>query len=429
MPNPRIAALSHAFDEVRSGIDTLEARAAGERRDLTDEEQTQSDTLYARAEELRGELEPLVTRERNLAATAGVLATLGLADGDNGRTVNRATTSAPAPAVKWTVEDAGRYFADYFRALDVDNPGGRTDRLADFCQRWGSRLDDFYRATGDGGFTRTVADQLTTDNAGILPVPILGPLLSFHDGLRPCMSSFTERPMPAAGKTFTRPRITQHVGVGEQTTEKTELTSQKMTIAAETVTKRTFGGVLNVSQQNIDWTDPAIMGILLTDFADVYASVTEGEACDALEALITTNTATWDATSVATILGSLTAAVVAGYTSAKRLPDTLWLSLDSWATLAALVNTNDEPVFPGLALGGTLEVSMVDGTPIGVKPVVAPQLATGTMILGVRALIESFEQRKGVLSAPNVALFGVDVAYAGYVAFYGRAEGFIGLTA
>jgi hypothetical protein len=435
MPNPRIAALSRQFDEVRAGIDTIEATAARDNRDLTDEEQAQSDTLYTRAEELRGELEPLVTRERNLQATAGVLSTLGLGDtGDRAR-AHPASSSAPGAPRKWTIHDAGRYFAEYFRAVDPDNPGGRSDRVADFVERWGGRLEDYYRAelgAGAGDLVRAVADQLTTDNAAILPTPILGPVIQFSDGRRPCFDSFTSRPMPAAGKTFTRPRVTQHVQVGEQTTEKTQLASRKMTLASETVSKRTFGGVLNISQQDIDWTDPSIMSLVLADFALEYAKETEGEACDALEALATASPVDveLDAPTVAGILGSLVAAATAVYGTAEIFPDTMWMSLDTWQVLAAMVDSFDRPVFPSL---GATAIDLTDlagmgGAPVGLRPVLAPKLASGKWIVGVRDLVESYEQRKGVLSAPNVALFGVDVAYAGYVAFYGRAEGFVPLT-
>lgn len=435
MPNPRIAALTRQFNDTSTGIATIEARAEAEHRDLTDEEQGQVDTLYTRAEELRGELTPLVERERNLQATAGVLAGLGLGDTASGRTIERAAPAAQLGKPRaWSIADAGAYLAEFFRAVDPDNPGGRADRVADFVQRWGGRLEEFHRAelgAGAGDFVRTVADQLTTDNAAILPTPILGPILQFADGRRPCFDSFTPRPMPASGKTFTRPRITQHTNVDEQTTEKTQLASRKMTLASETVTKRTFGGVLDISQQDIDWTDPAIMSLVLADFALMYAQITEGEACDALEALATASAVDveLDTPTAAGILGSLVAAAVAVYGTAKAFPDTMWLALDVWAVLAAMVDGDDRPLWPNLgAQPVDLSEGGMGGLPVGLRAVLAPQLATGTWIVGRRDLVESYEQRKGVISAPNVALFGVDVATAGYVAFYGRAEGFVPLA-
>ena len=51
--NPRLARLRDEFDRIRYGIDSLEQRAVTESRDLSDDEQSEVDALYTRADTLR----------------------------------------------------------------------------------------------------------------------------------------------------------------------------------------------------------------------------------------------------------------------------------------------------------------------------------------------------------------------------------------
>ena len=89
----------------------------------------------------------------------------------------------------------------------------------------------------------------------------------------------------------TRPKVTQHTNVAVQPTgEKNELVSQKMTIAKQTVTAETYGGYVNVSRQDIDWSTPAIMDIVIHDLAGKYGTVTEAALCAAAVAGATAGT-------------------------------------------------------------------------------------------------------------------------------------------
>ena len=60
--------------------------------------------------------------------------------------------------------------------------------------------------------------------------------------------------------------------------------------------------------------------------------------------------------------------------------------------------------------------------------VTGPQLSNDTRIIGCSDLVESYEVQKGLLSAQNITHLGLDIAYRGYVSFYGRREGFVKLT-
>jgi hypothetical protein len=150
---------------------------------------------------------------------------------------------------------------------------------------------------------------------------------------------------------------------------------------------------------------------------------TEGAACDALEASITTNTSGWTATNVATIVSSITTGVEAVYASSKRMPDTFWLDLGSALDLAAVLNTDNsvtaiEVIQKALSFVG-----------INLSFVVGPQLAADTRILGNKLRVEQYEQQLGLLSAEMPSQLKRQIAYAGYLAFHIRPESVVGLEA
>jgi hypothetical protein len=66
---------------------------------------------------------------------------------------------------------------------------------------------------------------------------------------------------------------------------------------------------------------------------------------------------------------------------------------------------------------GTQGAAGFGGNMFAVPRVVVPALPSGTCIVGVSTAYEVYEEVVGVLSAVEPSLFGVEVAYGGYVAF------------
>jgi HK97 family phage major capsid protein len=385
----RLDKLRNERAEVTQAMDAIEAGVSARGGDdLNDEEQGRYDALIARAEALDSDIAPLAEKANKLAAGAAVLAGLPAGSPPRPATIARAGTQAPRPS-------AGEWFAAYAAAQ-----GG--DAAAELI-------------------LRAVADQTTGDITGLLPKAIVGDLIKLADSRRPVFSSFRPMPMPDKGKTFERPTITQRVLVGEQVGEKTEAPSRKMTVGSTPVTKKTYAGVLDVSQQSIDWSEPALIQIVIQDFFDMYAEVSEGLACDALEIAAATTTP-YDDTSIGTVLASITTGMTAGYAAAKRLPDTMWLSLDSALTLAGSTNADDTITAISLIKRALADLGFT------MNFVVGPQLSAGKMILGSSDLIEQYEKQNGILQALNVPMLGLDIGYSAYLAFFAVAAGFRTLT-
>lgn len=384
---PRLTALRTQFTELRNGAELIQRTANAANRELTDAEKADADALLDRAEALRPDIERLAAQHESLAATSAILDRIGATA--PGQLLDR---TQPREAAKLT---AGEYFA----ALFAMQAGDTTE--AEFLDRTARYID---RAT-----------QTTADSLGLLPIPIIGDVIKLADSRRPVFLSMSQRPMPAQGRKFDRPRISQRAQVGEQAAELDVLSSRKMIVTFDEVTKRTVGGTLELSNQDIEWTDPAALDLLVTDFADLYAEFTESIACTALIALAAT-TSPYVPTTVATIVDSYVDGVVAAYNLSKRTPDTVWLDLASWATLASTTTASENRS----ALAVLRETLSELGTPV--RFVVGPQLGADTRIVGTSTLTEAYEKQNGLLRGLKVSNLAQEVAYSGYVAFYGRAE-------
>jgi hypothetical protein len=380
----RLDHLRSQFTEITNGINAIENSANG--ADLTDAQQADSDALFARAAILKPEIEIEAAKADSISATAAVLARI---QPSTRPSVVTRTADIEIPTI-------GEVMALHLRAQSGD-------------------------ADATAMLQRAVATQGTTDTAGLLPTFIVGPLVKFIDARRPVFGSFTSRPLPQGGKTFTRPRVTVTTSNAQQVNEFDQPSSTKMTIVGDTVTKNTYAGMLELSEQDIDWSDPAAMQIAIQDFVDQYAVTVEGAACSFL-ATTASASAAWTGTNIGTMVSSITSGVSAVYTSSKRQADTIWFDLDTYLTLAGTTNstTNVSAI--------TLIKQALSDAGMAFNIVVGPQLAASTRIVGCSSLVESYENIKGLVSLPDLTKLGVTMAYRGYEAFFGRAEGFVKLV-
>lgn len=292
--------------------------------------------------------------------------------------------------------DAGEYVSDVVRAMATG------DKEA------GDRIARYFRAA---------EHILTSDIPGIVPDPIVGPVLDYIDGARPIVSSIGPVAVPA-GPTFHRPVLTDAniaTGVTRQTAEKAELASKKFTITRLNVTVDTYGGYVNVSRQDLDWGQNS-MGIIVNQLAERYARTTEGVAGSTLAA--TTTTAILPANpTAADILKFLYTAQNQIYSVTSTLADIAFASPDMWAKFGSIVDGSGRPMFPAGGDTNTLgsaspssRVMNVAGFPV----VLTYALPAGTVIVTAKSLVEIYEQRLGTLQVVEPSVLGVQVAYAGY---------------
>jgi HK97 family phage major capsid protein len=389
----RLDYLRRQRENLADEVEAVTTQAADEDRDLTDAEQT---TCESRRERLRS-LDAEIGVEVDLAERSAQYRELSSRVGGGPSPSNgTAERQSPSPAVP-EYETPGAYLVDYLTR-------GKDDQAR---RRFGAYLE------------RVAAHQKTTDNPGIIPEPIVGPVVGEATMLRPAFNAATSRPMPDSGIKFSRPIITQHTLVGPQAAEKTELPSRVMKIDPLEVTKNTYGGYVNLSFQNRDWTDPAILNLLISDLAGAYAMETDKAFCTYFEAAVTQTTpvATNDAKGW---LGAIYAGAGMVYTADNSMPDTLWVSPDVWASLGAMVDGSGRPMFPTISpvnAFGTVAPTTFTATVAGIRLVVDANFPALTAILGSSRRVETYEQLGGQVQATEPSLLGVQIAYYGYCAW------------
>jgi HK97 family phage major capsid protein len=272
------------------------------------------------------------------------------------------------------------------------------------------RLEVFYRAA---------AHQKTADNLGVIPDPIVGDVINFIDAARPMVTAIGPQSLPS--NTWHRPHVTQNTSVdvqgaaGAAGDEKAELVSQKMTITRITANAITYGGYVNVSRQNIDFSNGQVMDIIINDLAAQYAIQTEAAVGVELTASTTTAIGYGASPTAATIRAAIWEAAGDIYAVTKgqgRL--VLALSPASLAVFGPLFTPIPLSVGPGEGLSAGDFSSGLVGSISGIPAVMSAGLTTTQAFLFSTAAIEVFEERVGTLQVTEPSVMGVQVAYAGY---------------
>jgi len=278
-------------------------------------------------------------------------------------------------------------------------------------------------------------DVLTTDTPGLLPVPVLGPLFQDLNFVRPVVSAFGARAMPnTPSKTFIRPTITTHTSAATQT-EGSAVSATTMVIASNTVTKTTVAGQVTLTMQDMDFTDPSSMNLILNDLAGEYLIKTDDIAADALVAGKTASGSTWTVTA-----DNPTSLINALYDAAREItedsnyfPTHLCVSPDVWEKLGSQLDGSKRPIL-GYTTNGVIgqnSIGRVGGLQytgmdvMGLQLVVDNNFASGTMLVVYAPGYEIYEAQQGILSIANPSTLSRTFSYYGYFATFVAKSSFI----
>ena len=278
-------------------------------------------------------------------------------------------------------------------------------------------------------------DVLTTDTPGLLPVPVLGPVFQDLNFVRPVVTAFGARSMPnTPSKTFVRPTITTHTSAATQT-EGSAVSATTMVIAANTVTKSTVAGQVTLTMQDMDFTDPASMNIILNDLAGEYLIKTDDIAADALVAGKTASGSTWTVTDndPSSLIQSLYDAAREITEDSNYFPTHLAVSPDVWQKLGSQLDASKRPVLGYTTNGvvGQNSIGRVGGLQytgmdvFGLTLVVDNNFANGTMLVCYAPGFEIYEAQQGVLSVLNPSTLSRTFSYYGYFATFVAKSSFI----
>jgi HK97 family phage prohead protease len=275
-----------------------------------------------------------------------------------------------------------------------------------------------------------VSQDLTSDTPGLLPVPVLGPVFQNYNFMRPTVSAFGTRAMPqGSGISFTRPSISTPTASGVQSTQGTAVTSQTMVLAANTVTRQTVAGSIQIAQQTMDFTDPAAMNVILSDLAGQYLKQSNDIAIDYLVSQKQASGYTWTVTAgdVSTLITGIYGCAENISATTNLFPTHLVCSVDVWKKLGSQVDDVNRPVFPAIGapgligqntLGAGSAASWSGMNPLGLEIVVDGSAAAGTMLVVHAPAVEFYEAQQGMRSVEVPDLLARTFSYYGYFATF-----------
>jgi HK97 family phage prohead protease len=293
-----------------------------------------------------------------------------------------------------------------------------------------------YTASKRTALQAAAGDVLTTDTPGLLPVPVLGPLVQDLNFLRPVVEAVGARAYPDNGqsKTFIRPTITTHTSVASQS-ELASASATTMVIASNSVSKTTLAGQVTLSVQDIDFTSPAAMQLILNDLMGEYMIASDNLAADNM-LTAATSSGVWDGT-VADLLKSVYDAASDISTNRNWLPTHMFVSVDVWAQLGQLADSTGRQIFPLIANGlsgynaaGSQSATSWNGNPLGLQLVVDSNFAAKTMIItrvgqGQGDAYEFYESIRGLMSVEQPSVLGRNMSFHGYVSTFAAIGGMI----
>jgi len=278
-----------------------------------------------------------------------------------------------------------------------------------------------------------VSQDLTTDTPGLLPVPVLGPLFqNVNLQYRPVVNAFGTRAMPqGSGISFTRPSITTPTSSGVQSTQGTAVSSQTMVLAANTVSRQTVAGSIQIAQQTMDFTDPAAMNIILNDLAGQYLKQTDNIAVDYIVSQKQASGFTWTVTAgdATSLMNAIYGCAVNISNTTNLFPTHMVVDPTTWSKLGAQLDSSKRPLFPAIGapgligqntLGAGNATSWSGMNPLGLELVVDGNAAANTMLIVHGPAIELYEAQQGMRSVEVPDLLARTFSYYGYFATFAQ---------
>jgi HK97 family phage prohead protease len=339
-------------------------------------------------------------------------------------------SETPAPEVI----EASALFAQPKRKFDLPTPG---EYLA-AMHIGGTTFDNVaaaardYVASKQSAFEFAAGDVLTTDTVGLLPVPVLGPVFAnLNQAIRPVVAAVGARAYPDGGnqKTFVRPTWTTHTSVSTQSTELSAVSATTPVIASNVISKTTLAGQVTLSLQDVDFTSPGSMDIIINDLMGQYMQASDNLAADGLVAGGTASGATWSVTAndPSTLISAIYTSAYNILLDTNFLPDHIFVAPGVWQALGAQLDGDKRPVFPYVGAAGLMGVNGMGAAnitvantfnPFGLNLVADRNFAAGTMVVARGAAIEFYESIRGLLTRDEPSTLGKVLSYHGYASLF-----------
>lgn len=291
-------------------------------------------------------------------------------------------------------------FADYLQRSDDDISDGRGLPDPDGLRAW---------------LAREIADQVTTNNAGVVPPAWIMDVKGIVNLGRPAIAAFGgPQPLPPTGMTVEWPYVgSSNTIIGVQSSQKAEVTSARVDIAKGSANIGTYAGASDVAYQLLRRSSPSYRAAYDRIMLAYWAGVVDAAFCTALLTAGTAATLGWDAdTTGQTLKEALFAASVQVETATGAPAEFALCATDVFQNLAKLTAivpptpTGNPSNAMGTAHARTLEVN-VSGLPL----IHARGLTTGNVIVSNRLAAQWQEDGPFSAAAETPTKLGQDIAW------------------
>jgi len=200
-------------------------------------------------------------------------------------------------------------------------------------------------AMGDDNARRTVlaADDTTSTNTGLTLPQHLNEFVTTTFTGRPAFEAVTRQALPAAGMSFTIPKLGTAPTVADAD-EAASISTTGMTSTYDTVNVNKFAGRNVVSWELIDRSSPAFMDLLMTELRKAYEAATDSALIAAFTASGTQ--ATGVAATAAGLQSFIATQSAAAYkATGGNFANKLVASTDQWAAINGYVDGSSRPLY------------------------------------------------------------------------------------
>lgn len=297
---------------------------------------------------------------------------------------------------------------------------GHFARAAALGEISGEPLQRYYRA---------LADVVTGDVTGMIREQWISEVVDLMATFTPTLNAWRSRPLPASGMSISQPVVTTRPTVGEQETQKSDITSTDAVIGVAQWDIQTFAGGNDVSLQALTRAEPDLLNELMRLYAQQLAHAINGAAAASLTAAAAVGVSGNTALEYVDPKGFPglvvdASALFMSTTALRRPANVIGMSVDLWKALGKALDADDRPLFPSLNpmnASGTFGATTVEGNLAGVSWYVDPDLGDdGDGIAGVIGVREAFVTARGpvgTLTADVPLKLGRDVAVYQEAAF------------
>lgn len=266
------------------------------------------------------------------------------------------------------------------------------------------------RAFGHELAERALADQITTDNPGLVPPGVLSRAATIINRGRPAIDAQGTGSLPSSGMTVNWPVLTTPLTglIAKQTAEKAAVVSAKVSFGNASAPISTFAGASDVSYQLIRRSEPPYLEAYGRAMLAAWSHVTDTQyTVDVLAAGTSTQVMTPAMTS-AQIISALVDASIKVAAATGQPASTVVVAADLFAAIAKVfAPTSVNPT----SVGGTAMASTLQVNASGLRITLDPFLAAGTGWISNSLATEWLEDGPFTITVDDAEKIGQNVAY------------------